>query len=139
MKKKKSISEIDRKIWQEYTKNPNDLYDKYINKEVNSTKKKRFKFDLHGYSLESANKKTEEIINKCFTEKYAEILLITGKGLHSNSNEDVYKSGDLSKIKNAIPDFINSNKLLNEKVSSISNADIKDGGEGALIIKIKKL
>ncbi len=139
MKKKKSISEIDRKIWQEYTKNPNDLYDKDINKEVNSTKKKRFKFDLHGYSLESANKKTEEIINKCFTEKYAEILLITGKGLHSNSNEDVYKSGDLSKIKNAIPDFINSNKLLNEKVSSISNADIKDGGEGALIIKIKKL
>ena len=83
MKKKKSISEIDRKIWQEYTKNPNDLYDKDINKEVNSTKKKRFKFDLHGYSLESANKKTEEIINKCFTEKYAEILLITGKGLHS--------------------------------------------------------
>tara|TARA_B000000557_G_C20680719_1_gene402991 strand:- start:425 stop:844 length:420 start_codon:yes stop_codon:yes gene_type:complete len=139
VKKKKSISEIDRKIWQEYTKNPNDLYDKDINKEVNSTKKKRFKFDLHGYSLESANKKTEEIINKCFTEKYAEILLITGKGLHSNSNEDVYKSGDLSKIKNAIPDFINSNKLLNEKVSSISNADIKDGGEGALIIKIKKL
>ena len=66
-------------------------------------------------------------------------MLITGKGLHSNSNEDVYKSGDLSKIKNAIPDFINSNKLLNEKVSSISNADIKDGGEGALIIKIKKL
>ena len=69
MKKKKSISEIDRKIWQEYTKNPNDLYDKDINKEVNSTKKKRFKFDLHGYSLESANKKTEEIINKCFTLK----------------------------------------------------------------------
>tara|TARA_Y100001970_G_C13991062_1_gene728246 strand:+ start:331 stop:750 length:420 start_codon:yes stop_codon:yes gene_type:complete len=139
VKKKKGISETDRKIWQDYTKNPNDLYDKDINKEINSTKKKRFKFDLHGYSLESANKKTEEIINKCFNEKYAEILLITGKGIHSNSNEDVYRSGDLSKIKNAIPDFISSNKFLNDKVSSISNADSKDGGEGALIIKIKKL
>jgi len=139
VKKKKSISEIDRKTWQEYTKNPDDLFDKDINNSVNSEKKKRLKFDLHGYSLDDANKKTKDLIIKCFNEKYAEILLVTGKGLHSNSDRDVYKSKDLSKIKYSIPDYINSNKFLNDKVSSISHADVENGGEGALIIKIRKL
>ena len=129
MKKKKSISEIDRKTWQEYTKNPDDLFDKDINNSVNSEKKKRLKFDIHGYSLDDANKKTKDLIIKCFNEKYTEILLVTGKGLHSNSDRDVYKSKDLSKIKYSIrPRTVNPEEYTTEveKHSSLRSKIYKE-------------
>ena len=99
----------------------------------------RFRYDLHGFSLFDANKKIEELIFFCLRKNYKEILLITGKGIHSNSDEDVYISKDLSKLKYSVPDFINSNSELSKYVSSISSANDIDGGEGAIIIKLKKI
>ena len=101
--------------------------------------KKRFKFDLHGFNLIDANKKVKEIIFSCVDNKYKEILLITGKGIHSKTDRDVYASKNLSKLKYSVPDFIKSNLELSKQVSSISNANNSDGGEGAIIIKLKKL
>ena len=72
------------------------------------------------------------------SNKYKEILLITGKGLHSNTAEDTYISQDLSKLRFSVPEFINNNDELNKHVVSISEASLDDGGEGAILIKLKK-
>ena len=139
MKKKENISTSDKKTWEEYLKDPKDIFDKDTKLDNSSKNNTRFKFDLHGYKLLEANQKVKEIILSCSEKKYEEILLITGKGIHSNTVEDVYASKDLSKLRYSIPDYINSNVDLSKKVSKISIADAKDGGDGAIVIKLKKL
>ena len=139
MIKKKDLLEEDKKIWEEYTKSPTDIYDKDKDKVDNNERKERFRFDLHGFTLESANQKVKEIILTCVKKKFKEILLITGKGLHSNTDNDIYVSKDLSKLKFSVPEFINNNNELCDCVFSISEAKIKDGGAGAILIKLKNL
>ena len=139
MIKKKNISKEDLDTWKEYLKNPTDLVDKdKISIEIHQ-RPQRFLYDLHGYTLLEANKKIEELIVFCANKNYQEILLITGKGIHSNTDQDVYASNKLSKLKYSVPDFIKSNEELSKYVSSISSASDLDGGEGAIIIKLKKL
>ena len=96
MNKKNNLSESDKKIWEDYVKNPNDIYDKDHFKTENINRNYRFKFDLHGLSLHEANKKVKDIILFCSEKKYREILLITGKGIHSTNEKDIYVSKDLS-------------------------------------------
>ena len=139
MKKKENISASDQKVWEEYLKNPKDVLDKDSKLDSSLINNSRFKFDLHGYKLLEANRKVREIIFLCSEKKYEEILLITGKGIHSNTGEDVYVSKDLSKLRYSIPDYIKTNNDLSAKVSKILIADKKDGGDGAIIIKLKKL
>jgi DNA-nicking Smr family endonuclease len=138
VKKKEHISVSEKKIWEDYVNNPKGIFDKEKKNSDLNFKKKRFKFDLHGFTLDQANKKTKEIIISSFKESYSEILLITGKGSHSNTKNNIYVSEHLSKLKFSIPDFIKSDQEVFNKILSISEADIKDGGSGALIIKLKK-
>jgi|TARA_Y100000389_G_C17152807_1_gene360396 DNA-nicking Smr family endonuclease len=137
--KKKNLPEEDKKVWEDYTKSPTDIYDKDKDNISDSLLKERFKFDLHGFTLDEANQKVREIILRCVTKKYKEILLITGKGLHSNTENDTYVSKNLSKLKFSVPEFINSNNELNNFIFSISEASLKDGGAGAILIKLKNL
>ena len=139
MKKKSDISETDKKDWEEYLKNPKDIFDKDFNSNKSLKKYSRFKFDLHGYQLSEANQKVKEIIFSCYEKQYEEILLITGKGIHSKTKKNVYASNDLSKLRYSIPEYINSEYDLSSKVKKISSANLKDGGDGAIIIKLKKL
>ncbi len=139
MIKKKNISQEDINIWQNYTKNPTDIHDKENNQNKNNSIYDRYIFDLHGYTLLDANIKVKEIVLSCIKKRYREILFITGKGIHSNSDEDVYASKDFSKLKNSVPDYIKSDLNLSKYVSSVSQADIEDGGDGAIIVKLKKL
>ena len=138
MIKKKNLSTEDTETWQSYIKNPTDIYDKDLGNKP-SKKKERFKFDLHGYTLDEANKKVKEIIISCSKNNYKEILFITGKGLHSTSGVDAYVSSDLSKLKFSVPEFINTDDELQNYIISISKADKKDGGEGAILIILKNL
>ena len=138
MIKKKDLSKEDSEVWQSYIKNPTDVYDKDLENKL-TNRKERFKFDLHGYTLDEANKKVKEIIISCSKNKYREILLITGKGLHSTSGEDTYVSNDLSKLRYSVPEFINSDDELKNYIITIKEAEKKDGGDGAVIIKLKNL
>ena len=138
MIKKKDLSKEDSEVWQSYIENPTDVYDKDLGKK-SINRKERFKFDLHGYTLDESNKKVKEIIISCSKNKYREILLITGKGLHSTSGEDTYVSNDLSKLRFSVPDFINSDDELKNYIISIEEAEKKDGGDGATLIKLKNL
>ena len=139
MIKKKDLDQDDKKAWEEYLKNPSDIYDKDKNYPKENQRKERFKYDLHGYTLEDANRKVKEIILSCKENKYKEILLITGKGLHSTNDQDIYVSKNLGTLRYSVPEFIKSNEELNNSIISIKEADIKDGGEGALLIKLKNL
>ena len=139
MKKDEDIPDTDKKLWEEYLKNPKDLFDKELESKKLSNRAERFRFDLHGFTLVEANSKVRELINYCQENKYKEILLITGKGLHSNTDQNTYVSKELSKLKFAVPEYIKTQKNLMEKIISIEKAKIKEGGEGAIVIKLKKL
>ena len=139
MNKHKDLSPEDKKNWEDYIKNPSDIFDKDKTNFINTEKKDRFKFDLHGFTLDEANKKVKEIILSCIDQKYKEILLITGKGKHSTNDKDIYTSKDFGRLKYSVPEFINSNQELSSLIVSIQDAKIKDGGEGAIIIKLKNL
>ena len=141
MIKKKNISQKDINTWKNYIKNPTDIIDKdkdNIQRDSNSNHY-RFKYDLHGFTLLEANEKAKEIILLCVKKNYEEILLITGKGIHSKTEKDVYASKDLSKLRYSVPDYIKSDLDLSKHIISISDADKADGGDGAIIIKLKKL
>ncbi len=135
MIKKKNISPEDLQAWQDYIKDPTDIEDKDFRVTKNS-KNIRYKFDLHGYSLTEANKKVYDMIIFCIKKNYKEILLITGKGIHSNTDKDIFVSKNMSKLKYSVPDYIKNEPELSKFISSVSQADYKDGGEGALIIKL---
>ena len=141
MIKKKDLSDKDedKEAWENFTKKPSDIYDKEIENNVASSRKNRLKYDLHGFTLQDANKKVKEIILSGVSNKFKEILLITGKGIHSNTEEDTYVSQDLSKLRFSVPEFINNNVELSKLVISISEASLKDGGAGAILIKLKNL
>ncbi len=139
MKKKEDISNKEKKIWEEYIKNPKDLFDKELENKKPSYKAKRYRFDLHGFSLIEANKKVRELIVQCWENDFKEILLITGKGLNSNTDKNTYVSKELSKLRFSVPEYIKTQKDLLNKIIDIQHAHINDGGEGAIIIKLKKL
>jgi len=139
VKKKKNISQEDISVWNEFTKNPIGIFDKEaLNKNI-SSKLNRFKFDLHGFTLDEANKKTRQIVINCAEKGIREILLITGKGIHSDNENNVYNSKDLSKLRFSVPAFLESDIELKNLIISVSEANKADGGEGALIIKLKQL
>ena len=139
MIKKKNISQEDIDTWKNYIKSPTDITDKDSIQNTNSSNQNRFKYDLHGFTLDEANEKVREIILLCVKKNYKEILFITGKGIHSNTEKNVYASKDLSKLRYSVPEYIKSDLDLSKHIVSISNADKIDGGDGAIIIKLKKL
>ncbi len=139
MNKKKKISQKDLDTWNNYIKDPTDI----TNKDHVDTNDKsipyRYKYDLHGFTLHEANKKVNEIILLCLKKNYKEILLITGKGIHSNTDNNIYVSKDLSKLRYSVPEYIKSDLNLSKNILSLNSASEADGGEGAIIIKLKKL
>ena len=139
MNKKKDLSQEDKKTWEDYIKDPSDIYDKDKDIRKRIQKKTRYKFDLHGFTLEDANIKVKEIVDYCIRHKFKELLLITGKGLHSTNDRDEYVSKDFGKLKYSVPEFLKNNNDLSKFIVSINDANHSDGGQGAIIIKFKSL
>lgn len=137
MKKKENLSQKDKDDWRNFLEDTSFIPDK-DQKSRTENNNQTYKFDLHGLTLNEANQKVREVIMACSEKNLKEILLITGKGLHSRE-DDVYKSSKLSKLRYSIPEYINSEPEISRLISSITTPSQKDGGEGALIIKLKKL
>jgi DNA-nicking Smr family endonuclease len=137
VKKKDNLSQKDKDDWRNFLENTSFVPDKDQKYQSKNTNEK-LRYDLHGFSLNEANIKVKQLIKSCSEKNIREILLITGKGLHSNNN-DVYKSSDLSKLRYSVPEFINSNPEISKLVLSIKQPPQKDGGQGALLIKLRKL
>ena len=138
MKKKNFISSKDKKDWIVFTKKMGSINPKksdFLEKNINTNKVK--KLDLHGFSLIKANKIIKNFIINSFNSGYKKLLIVTGKGLRSKSHDNPYLSEKLSVLKYSVPDYIKNDENLTNKISSISTADIKDGGEGAIYIFLK--
>ena len=131
------ISEKDKKDWQKFISS----HDKVPNKDLRKKEKSFFKIrsiDLHGYTLEQANKKIEKFIIQAFAENINKLIVVTGKGIHSQNEKDPYVSKDLSILKYSIPEFIENNLDLMKMINEIKDASVEDGGSGAFYIFLKK-
>jgi len=131
------ISDKDKKDWESFLSSE----EKLPNKDLKFQKKiflKSRSIDLHGYTLEQANKTIENFINKAYEDKINKLIVVTGKGLHSQNEKDPYVSKDLSILKYSVPEFISNNKSLSNIIKEIQDAKIEDGGSGAFYIFLKK-
>ena len=134
----KKISDKDKKDWESFIKSNEKIYDKDSSNETNPRRNISTKtIDLHGYSLENANKTINEYIRNSYSENIKRLIVITGKGLRSNTQTDPYVSKDLSILKNSVPEFIKNNIDLMKLIKEIKIADKEEGGKGALIIYLK--
>jgi len=131
------ISDKDKKDWQNFISSKDKLPNKDFKIKTDNTTKIR-SIDLHGYTLEEANKAIEEFIIKSFEEKVNKLIVVTGKGIHSDVERDPYVSKDLSILKYSVPEFISNNQNLNNLILEITDAKIEDGGSGAFYIFLKK-
>ena len=132
-----NISEKDKKDWENFLSKK----EKLPNKDIKIDKKITFKtrsIDLHGYTLEVANKYIESFIIKSYQENINKLIVVTGKGIHSQNEKDPYVSKDLSILKYSVPEFISNNKNLMKIIYEIKDAKIEDGGSGAFYIFLKK-
>ena len=138
MKKKYFASSKDKKDWADFTKQMSNISVKESDfLEENQQKIKVRKLDLHGYSLDDANKVIKKFIIESFNKRYNKLLIVTGKGLRSKSYDNPYISKNLSVLKNSVPEYIKNDENLNSIINKITQADQKDGGEGAINIFLK--
>ena len=133
----KKISNKDKEDWENFIKKNEKIPNKDFFLKKSIRQKKIKKIDLHGYTIEEANKAIEQFIHKCFDESVTKIIVITGKGLRSKNIENPYLSQDLSILKYSVPEFIESNKILINMIIEITDAKIEDGGGGAFYIYLK--
>ena len=130
----KKISDKDKKDWENFISNNEKIPNKDFFSKKNIRQEKIKKIDLHGYTLEEANKAVESFIKKCFDESVTKIIVITGKGLRSKNISNPYVSKDLSILKYSVPEFIENTKSLMKMIIEITDAKIEDGGSGAFYI-----
>jgi DNA-nicking Smr family endonuclease len=137
--KKKDIKNLDkdRQDWENFLNNKEKIPNKDFIQKKNIRNEKIKKIDLHGYTIEEANKAIEKFIQKCFDENVTKIIVITGKGLRSKNIENPYLSKNLSILKYSVPEFIENNKSLTQFIIEITDAKIEDGGSGAFYIYLK--
>ena len=133
----RNISDKDKKDWEEFISKKKKLPDKDIHLEIKNIVKIKT-IDLHGYSLDNANKTIEIFINNSYSNNVSKIIVVTGKGIHSQNKSNPYVSKDLSILKYSVPEFIKKNKDLMKIILEIKDAEIDDGGEGAFYIFLKK-
>ncbi|MDA8918202.1 Smr/MutS family protein [Candidatus Pelagibacter sp.] len=133
----KKISDKDKQDWENFLKNREKIPNKDSVKKKNIRHQKIKKIDLHGYTIEEANKTIEQFIQKSFDESVTKIIVITGKGLRSKNVENPYLSKDLSILKYSVPEFIENNKSLTRFIIETTDAKIEDGGSGAFYIYLK--
>lgn len=139
MKKKSFLTSKDKKDWLNFIKQPKNLHDKDSFVEKNNIKKEIRKLDLHGQTLDQANLAVKKFIEQSFQDKVGKLIIITGKGLRSKVDNDPYRSKKMNILKYSIPEYIKNNIELNNKISTISEANLKDGGEGAFYIFLKSI
>ena len=132
-----NISDKDKKDWNKFINSTEKLPNKDFIHQKNKNLKER-SIDLHGYSLDEANKTIEDFINKAFSENINKLVVVTGKGLHSENEKDPYVSKDLSILKYSVPEFIKNNSNLMSMIIEVKEAKVEDGGSGAFYIFLKK-
>ncbi len=137
MKKKLTLEDLN--VWKKFIFSKKPIKDKDAYLDQNKTGQfLTKKIDLHGYTLDEANLKTKELILSYYKQNIYKVIIITGKGLKSDNEKNPYISRDLSLLKYSVPHYLKTNESLKQVIKNISQADIKDGGEGAFYVYLKK-
>ena len=131
------FSDKDKRDWENFLSSNEPLPDKDKNLKKNFKKETR-SFDFHGFSLNEANKKINELINNSYNNGISKLIIITGKGIHSKNEKDPYISKDLGILKYSVPEYIKNNEHLMSMINEVKDANIEDGGSGAFYIFMKK-
>ena len=131
------VSDKDKKDWESFLSNNEKLQDK-DEKYVTKKKHKSLTLDLHGFSLEEANKKIDNLIRSSYGQGISKLIIVTGKGIHSQNEKDPFVSKDLGILKYSVPEYIKNNSELMRLINNIQDANIEDGGSGAFYIFLKK-
>ena len=137
MKKKPTLEDLN--VWKKFIFSKKPIKDKDVYLDQN--KPGQFltkKIDLHGYTLDEANLKTKELILSHYKQNIYKVIIITGKGSKSDNEKNPYISKDLSLLKYSVPHYLKTNESLKQVIKNISQADIKDVGEGAFYVYLKK-
>ena len=133
----RNISDKDKKDWEKFLSQEESLPNKDLN--ISRDKKIVSKLcDLHGYSLDEANKKINDLIQNSYEAGITKLVIVTGKGLHSENEKNPYISKDLGILKYSVPEYIKNNRELMSLINDIKEASIEDGGSGAFYIYLKK-
>jgi DNA-nicking Smr family endonuclease len=135
--KDKNNPDKNKQDWENFLNTKEKILNKDFVHKKNIRYEKIKKIDLHGYTIEEANKGVEQFIQECFDEDVTKIIVITGKGLRSKNVENPYLSKDLSILKYSVPEFIENNKSLTKLIIETTDAKIEDGGSGAFYIYLK--
>ena len=131
------LSDKDKKDWKNFLSSD----EKLPNKDEKLPNKKKFSiksFDLHGYSLDEANNKVDDLIKDSYEKGVKKLIIVTGKGLHSQNEKDPYISKNLGILKYSVPEYIKNSDELMSLISQIKEADNEDGGSGAFYVYLKK-
>ncbi len=131
------ISKKDKKVWEEFLTKNESLPNKdsvFFEKKTNKIKT----FDFHGFSLDEANATINKLIKESYKNEVRKLVIVTGKGIHSDNQKNPYSSKDLGILKYSIPEYIKNNSELMKLINEIKDADIEDGGSGAFYIFLKK-
>ena len=127
------LSDKDKKDWKNFVESSEKLDNKDIDNldQLNVSEKI---IDLHGYSLDEANKKIENFIESCYSKKVKKINVITGKGMRSKNLEDPYQSIDMSILKYSVPEYIKNNNELMKKIIRIDFDSVNSPSKGSFDI-----
>ena len=131
------LSDKDKKDWENFLSNKEVLKDK-DSLELKEKVIKTQSFDLHGFTLDEANKEIDHLIRQSYKNGTSKLIIVTGKGLHSEHEKDPYVSKDLGILRYSVPEYIKNNNELMSLIYEIKTADIEDGGSGAFYIFLKK-
>jgi len=132
------LSEKDKIDWQKFL----DSSEKLQAKDIDQSKSKNIfemSIDLHGFTLEEANKEISEFIENCYSNKVKKINVITGKGMRSKNLDDPYQSIDLSILKHSVPEYIKNNPELMKKIIKIDFEAVKSPSKGSFDIFLKTI
>ena len=131
------ISDKDKKDWENFLSKNDPLPNKDLVNKKKYTHDKKY-YDFHGFSLDDANKTIHKLIKDSYKNGIRKLVIVTGKGIHSDNEKDPYSSKDFGILKYSLPEYIKSHSELMKLINEIKDADIEDGGSGAFYILLKK-
>ena len=132
------LSDKDKKDWKDFIDSSEKLEIKDVDQLKNKIISER-SIDLHGYTLEEANKHISEFIETCYVNKVKKVNVITGKGMRSKNLEDPYQSKDLSILKYSVPEYIKNNNHLMNKIIKIDFESVNSPSKGNFDIFLKTI
>ena len=133
----RKISNKDKKDWENFLSKKDPLPNKDLVSNKKYTHDKKY-YDFHGFSLDDANKTIHKLIKDSYKNGIRKLVIVTGKGIHSNNEKNPYSSKDFGILKYSLPEYIKSHSELMKLINEIKDADIEDGGSGAFYIFLKK-